>query len=442
MAAVAARGGRGEGGESFGVGTADSSGLSAPCIPAPSPAPSRPPAPASGGPRRRSSPRRPARPSRSAGRRDLRGSSSAGSGRRAISASGRRSEPFAPRRPARWRNAGGSFASTWETPCHEGASRPARRRNRVPGRRARASSRRARRGRNRRRASDSSEHKATIGGDVASRRGTPPLWLTSRAIGAIPGSATAARPRAITEMTTPPNPTDSNPEADLERILTVLRRALSDRRLHGAHRRGRLRLLEAADEGIHGDRVDRLRQRAAEPAGRRPAGERGETAAEQSTRVKLLELGPTAAHGRGDEPAGGEAGQGTKKRKQRQQAKSRRRSRRTEEGAAAGRALDPRRIPEDQRGRSEEQRLDRPAGGIGRGRRLRDDDLAEAVGRFANVYAHSFVSAQVASKPTILRERQEVVERPVPKRSRRKRRKNRRGCRCWTGSSRWRSSPR
>ncbi len=101
----------------------------------------------------------------------------------------------------------------------------------------------------------------------------------------------------MTQTTAPPNPPDNQPEADLERILTVLRRRavlivactlLLAAAAFGFSRQQTKQYTATASIVFSSDQLGQ------QVAGLQPVNP-GERAAEQSTRVKLLELGTTAA---------------------------------------------------------------------------------------------------------------------------------------------------
>jgi|GEM_PF-386722 len=98
-------------------------------------------------------------------------------------------------------------------------------------------------------------------------------------------------------MTTTPSPPDSNPEGDLERILTVLRRhailIVACTLLAGAAAFGFSRQ-QTKEYTATASIVFDSGQLSQQVAGLQPTSS-GEAAVEKSTRVKLLELGPTAA---------------------------------------------------------------------------------------------------------------------------------------------------
>ena len=194
-------------------------------------------------------------------------------------------------------------------------------------------------------------------------------------------------------MNASPNPTEGNPE-DLERILTVLRRRafliaactlLTAAAAFGFSRQQTREYTATAsivfDNGQLGQQV----------AGLQPVNS-GEAAVEKSTRVKLLELGPTATQ--------------TARKMNRLAAKSRNKAegnRKKKESRAGAAEITPEEVKSSVSiaAQGESNVIDVSA----------TTTSAKRSARLANTYAQSFVSTQVATNRRYFESAKEVVER-------------------------------
>jgi capsular exopolysaccharide synthesis family protein len=206
-------------------------------------------------------------------------------------------------------------------------------------------------------------------------------------------------------MTTSSNPTEGNPE-DLERILTVLRRRavlivacalLTAVAAFGFSKRQTKEYTATASIVFDSGQLSQ------QVAGLQPVNS-SETAVEQSTRVKLLELGPTATQTAEElnRQAAKSGGSGKGRRKEQKQ----KRGKQAGKGAQSGKG-GPEVTPEQVKSsvsispQGESDVVDVSA----------TTTSPKRSARLANAYAHSFVSTQVASNQKYFAGAKKVVER-------------------------------
>ena len=217
-------------------------------------------------------------------------------------------------------------------------------------------------------------------------------------------------------MTTPSNQTDSQPEADLERILTVLRRRavliaacalLTTATAFGFSKQQTKEYTATAsivfDNGQLSEQVAGLQ-----------GGGSNETAVEKSTRVKLLELGPTAAQTA--EKLNGQAAKRRKaaeKRRQKRKAK-RQKHKKGKDQKKGKRSAGGRPVREAPKVTAEEVRSSVSIAPQGESNVIDVSATTTSPKRsaeFANAYAQSFVAAQAASNQQYFENAKQLVER-------------------------------
>ncbi len=212
----------------------------------------------------------------------------------------------------------------------------------------------------------------------------------------------------MTQTTAPPNPTDSRPEADLERILSVLRRRavlivactlLTGAAAFGFSKQQTKEYTATASIVFNSDQLGQ------QVAGLQPVNS-GEAAVEKSTRVKLLELGPTAKRTAEEINRQEDKRAKAQQKKQKQEKQKKKRGKQAQKGARSGTA-----IP-----KITAQEVSSSISIAAQGESNVIDVSATTTSpqrsaRLANTYARSFVSTQVASSQRYFASARKVVER-------------------------------